>query len=443
MLLSVVVPVYEVRSYLDEAIESILATAPRPVEVIAVDDGSTDGSSEVLASLEARHPSELRVITTANAGSGAARNLAASRAQGTYLTFVDPDDVVLDGTHDRLVRSLERTGSDFAVCHFERLHPDGRRSSLGWADRVHARARERARLDDVPEIVGDVFCWNKVFRREFWQRQGIRFPEGTRYQDQPPITEAFLRAEAFDVDPRTGYLWRVREEGTSVTQGRSDLGNLQDRVTTKSATWDLVQQLGSPEVVRLFHDRVMPGDLHHYFDAVPTCDPEYWALLQAMVSDLWGRDASLADSELLPSHRVMGWLVEQDRRDDASRWWRHVQGGRGRGPLPVRPTADLTALRLDTASVEPTPVEEVPDAVARLRSDEIGWSAEITATRRRLRGTQVSGTVTIGRLGTRRPFTTRITSGRVPVVSVDVDTPYGRVTLTGPLPAPTDAHEAP
>ncbi|QBR90970.1 glycosyltransferase family 2 protein [Nocardioides euryhalodurans] len=432
MSLSVVVPVHNVAPYLAEALDSVLAQDDHLAEVIAVDDGSTDESPAILASYAERRPDLLRVITTDNAGSGAARNLAAGQAEGDYLTFVDPDDVVLPGTWGRMLELLDRTGSDFAVCHFERLHADGGRSTLRWADRVHATPRERARLDDVPEIVGDVFCWNKVFRRDFWQDHGLAFPEGTRYQDQPAVTEAFLRSTAFDVTPEVGYLWRVREDGSSVTQGRAELGNLQDRVTTKRDTWNLVRELGSPRVQEAFRDRVAPGDLHQFFAALADCDDDYWELFRSMLLELWGPEHSLARTRLLPSHRLMGWLVEQDRRADATALWGHVASATR--PLPVRPTADQQGLALDTSALF---TDAVPEDVVRLRDDEIGWDATAEEVRRGWRGHELTGTVAVRRLGAREPFRLKVRSLEAPVLTHRLDTPHGPVTLTGPVTLPT------
>jgi glycosyltransferase involved in cell wall biosynthesis len=437
MLLTVVVPVYNVATYLQEAMLSVLDSSPHPLEVIAVDDGSTDASPSILEDLRTRYPETLRVHTTKNAGSGAARNLAVSHAHGEFLTFVDPDDLVVEGAHEALVRQLQRTGSDFAVCHFERLHPDGGRSELAWATRVHAR-RERAVLDDVPEIVGDVFCWNKVFRRDFWQRHEISFPVGTRYQDQPPITEAFLAATAFDVSPEVGYLWRIRDDRSSVTQNRGDLGNLRDRADTKRQAWASVRERGSAAVQRTFHDRVMPGDLHQFFNAVPSCDDDYWELLRSMVLELWGEEHSLSETELLPSHRLMGWLVEQGRRNDAVALWERVVG-RG-GPLPVRPAADGLGLVLDTRGLLGS---DVPDQVARLREHESGWEAVAEGVRRNWRGYVLHGTLSVRRVGVRQPFRLQIRSLDDARLSVQVHTPHGPVTLSGPVSLPPNPSESP
>ncbi|HYH35489.1 MAG TPA: glycosyltransferase [Nocardioides sp.] len=431
MLLSVVVPVHNVAAYLAEALDSVLAARDQLVEVIVVDDGSTDGSPEILASYARREPELVRVVTTPTAGSGAARNLAVAQARGEFLTFVDPDDVVLPGCHERMLAQLRRSGSDFAVCHFERLQPDGSRSGLAWADRVHGVPREGARLDDVPEIIGDVFCWNKVFRRAFWQGHGLAFPEGVRYQDQPVITEAFLRATAFDVMPHVGYLWRVRDDGSSVTQGRAELGNLEDRRVTKRTSWELVRRLGSPAVAALFHDRVMPGDLHQFFNAVPDCDETYWTLLREMVLELWGPEHSLATTQLLPAQRLMGWLVEQDRREDAGALWRRVLDVSR--PLPVRPTGDRTGLAIDSTGLFDAPV---PEAVVRLRDHEIGWEATAEKVRRSRRGLEIRGTVHVRRLGAREPFQLQVPSLDDVELTLQLDTPHGPVTLAGPVTLP-------
>src|SRR3954463_5066653 len=90
-VLSVVVPVYNVADYLEECLDSLLGQSLAELEVIAVDDGSTDRSSEILRRRAAKD-ARLRVLTQANAGQGAARNRAVAEACGEFLTFCDGDD---------------------------------------------------------------------------------------------------------------------------------------------------------------------------------------------------------------------------------------------------------------------------------------------------------------------------------------------------------------
>src|SRR3954447_22785622 len=104
-VLSVVVPVYNVAPYLVDCLDSLLAQTLTNLEVIAVDDGSTDGCPEILAGYAARDP-RVRILTQPNAGQGAARNRGVASARGELLTFVDSDDVVPRRALKAMVRTL-------------------------------------------------------------------------------------------------------------------------------------------------------------------------------------------------------------------------------------------------------------------------------------------------------------------------------------------------
>ena len=109
-------------------------------------------------------------------------------------------------------------------------------------------------------MLGDVFAWNKLFRRSFWDSAGLSWPEGVRYEDQPTTTRAFL-AGTFDVLPAIVYHWRIREDGSSITQQRGSVRDLTDRWETKRMSYAAVHAAGDARVESVFVDRVLAGDL--------------------------------------------------------------------------------------------------------------------------------------------------------------------------------------
>lgn len=352
-LLSIVVPAWGTEPWLPACLDSALASTWTALEVVVVDDGSPDRCGEIAQEYAARDP-RVRVVTTPNGGLGAARNVGARHATGALLGFLDSDDVVPPDAWAVLVGSLLATGSDFAVGAVARWEA-GVLDVPGWQERLHSPARAGVVLDDHPEVLGDVFAWNKVFRRSFWDAEGLSWPERVRYEDQPTTTEAYLRGR-FDVLEDVVYHWRIRDDGSSITQQRGTVEDLRDRWATKRSSLDSVQGLGSPAVQDAFLGRVLAGDLPRYFAAVPAASSEWWDLLVAMVRDLWaGR--SLVDVRLLPRDRLVGWLVEQDRRDDAVRvvgWLATLDGpaprvGDGAGGQRLDVPADV----LDVGSVDP------------------------------------------------------------------------------------------
>jgi glycosyltransferase involved in cell wall biosynthesis len=321
-LLSVVVPAYDVAAYLPTCLDSILAQADglgrTGLEVVVVDDGSPDDVGAIAESYAARDP-RVRVVHTENRGLGAARNEGLRHVTGDLLMFADSDDAVPPGAYAALLKQLTRTGSDFVVGSLVRweVSPEGDQLvEPPWMRRLHHQRMDLV-IDDRPEILGDVFAWNKLFRTSFWRETGLTWPEGVRYEDQPTTTLAYLRARRFAIVPDVVYHWRVRSDGTSITQQRSSLQDLRDRWSTKLAALHSVEEYGAPKVTSMFRDRVLAGDLHRYFAEIPGCDDEYWELLRSGVLAIWG-SRSLTHSGLLPVDRLVGWLVEQGRRADAA-----------------------------------------------------------------------------------------------------------------------------
>jgi CDP-glycerol glycerophosphotransferase len=368
-------PVHDVEAYLPQALESVLAQTGVELDVVVVDDGSSDGSGAVADGYAARDP-RVRVVHTANRGLGAARNEGLRHVRGDLVGFADSDDVVPPGSYALLAAAAVAEGADLVTGSMARW--DGSRSvegagltELPWMRRLH-RERRTCTVDDHPEILGDVFAPNKLFRRDFWDRLDLSWPEGVRYEDQPTTTRAFVGAARFTVLPEVVYHWRVRTDGSSITQQRSSLQDLRDRWTTKRMSLATVERHASTQVRQVFVDRVLAGDLHRYFVEIPGCSDEWWELLAGGVRELWGQ-RSLVHSGLTPVHRLTGWLVEQGRRDDAAAVMEYA-AALGR-PLPrVRDAAgarlDVPPSVLDTATVDP--------AALALRDHEVGRPAPRT-----------------------------------------------------------------
>ena len=266
-------PAYDVAAYLEECLDSILGQSWTWLEVLVVDDGSTDATGDV-ADLVAEQDRRVRVLHQANAGLGAARNAGVARARGEYLAFADSDDVVLPGAYERLVGILEETGSDLAVGSVDR-DSGGPEHAMPLMQENHRTERARAALHEHPLMLADCFAWNKVFRRSFWDEAGLAFPEGVRYEDQPTLTSAFTAATRFDSVTEPVYRWRVRADGSSLTQQRADPADLSDRLLTKRWATECVRERACLHTQGVWFRRVLPVDMWEYFRAVPGCSDEY------------------------------------------------------------------------------------------------------------------------------------------------------------------------
>ena len=314
-LLSVVVPAYNVEDYLAECLRSILSQLHPDLEVVVVDDGSTDTTGQVADRFAAEDP-RVQVVHQPNAGLGAARNVGAARSTGAYLAFADSDDLVVDDAYAVLVGSLERTGSDLSIGAVQRLRGEQRFMTPLMREN-HEHSRLGVGVEEAPLVLADVFAWNKVFRRSFWDDEGLAFPEDVHYEDQPAITRALVAAQSIDVLSEPVYLWRVRSDGSSISQQRGDLRDLADRLLTKRWSTRTVRDHTSATTQEVWFGRVLPIDMWEYFRAVPGCSDDYWELLRAGTNEFWNQDTVPFERTSLPlRQRLMGWLVGQGRRAD-------------------------------------------------------------------------------------------------------------------------------
>ncbi len=222
--ISVVVPCYRVEDYLAECLTSIITQTYPHLQIIVVIDGSPDASAAIARGF-ARWDRRITVVEQGNGGLGHARNTGIAHATGDFIAFVDSDDSLPRRAYAAMVATLTETGSDFVVGNLRRR--EGARSWVPmWAEDVHREDRLRLTLDDAPEILADVFSWNKLFRRPFFEQVVTRFPEGVRYEDQEPTARAYAGARAFDVLSTPVYTWHVRDDGSSITQQKSNIRRL-------------------------------------------------------------------------------------------------------------------------------------------------------------------------------------------------------------------------
>ena len=244
--LSVVVPIYNVEPYLRECLASLAAQTLRELEVIMVDDGSTDGSA-ALADEMAAEDGRFRLVVQENQGLGPARNTGVRHATGEYLAFVDSDDVVPPRAYELLIRSLEETGSDFASGNVERLEIGGMTTQSALHRGLAAAKRTHVSRDH--RLLRDRTAWNKVFRRGFWDEHGFAFPAGW-YEDSPVMLPAHVAAASVDVIAEPVYRWRRRLD--SISEGRAGVDNLSARIAVMRGVRD-----GLPAVYHDDFDRIL------------------------------------------------------------------------------------------------------------------------------------------------------------------------------------------
>ena len=212
-LISVIVPVYNVGAYLDICLESIGRQTYRDLEILLINDGSTDDSGE-RCRLWADKDDRIRFIDKQNEGVAAARNLGVREAKGKYLAFVDPDDW-LDPTYmEKLCSRLETTGADFAECDLWRY--DNRSGKA-----IYRSCCSRAgRMYDLREHMkyGPTATYKSMSRRSLWEKYGIRMPSCAF---ESPAVYALVVALSGRVEsiPEALYYYRRFRENSLIENG--------------------------------------------------------------------------------------------------------------------------------------------------------------------------------------------------------------------------------
>lgn len=171
---SVVIPVYNSEKYLKKCIDSLLEQTLKNFEIVIVNDGSQDGSQEIIQSYMENYPGMFKVLTTENGGQGRARNLGIQMTTGEYISFVDSDDYVSAEMLQEMYNKAKSENADLVTCNYSYVDEKG---------------KEKLMIPKVPKNQRDMFIdpdvspCNKIYRGRILRNSGVKFPEGYFYED--------------------------------------------------------------------------------------------------------------------------------------------------------------------------------------------------------------------------------------------------------------------
>lgn len=209
--ISIIVPVYNVKEYLKKCVDSLIAQTFKDIEIILVDDGSTDGSSEICDEL-LKEDERIRVIHKENGGLSDARNTGIDAARGKYIGFIDSDDYVDEHMYEILYRNLKKENADISMCGMYHC----------YANKTTVKAKEGYQVMDGEEAIRmcldsrkiGATAVNRLYSVELAKK--VRFPYGKRSEDVFILVELFSRVEKVVLDLTPLYYY-VHREGTIST----------------------------------------------------------------------------------------------------------------------------------------------------------------------------------------------------------------------------------
>ena len=210
-LISVIIPVHNVNKYLKEALDSVINQTYKNLEIIIIDDGSTDGS-EVICD-EYKEDFRTKVIHQKNKGLSAARNIGLEIAKGEYIAFLDSDDAFRPNMLSTMICANEKIDADIIVCGYDTYHTEGNmgcnlkkmRKGVHYKQDILTGTKAQSML-----LTGEMNCsvWNKLFKKSLWN--DISFPVGHVYEDVHVILKLFEKSKYVLTIPQVFVIYRRR-----------------------------------------------------------------------------------------------------------------------------------------------------------------------------------------------------------------------------------------
>lgn len=217
-LISIIVPIYNVEQYLADCLDSILEQTYSNLEIILVNDGSTD-SSEIIAKEYEERDSRIQLFNKTNGGAADAKNYGLDKVTGEYLLFVDSDDLISPYHVENLLGAIRRYNVPLSMCKVTR-----KRSELEKQENSNARVIK----GDIAVLAGNLGIntdhapmdspWDKLYHKSIFNH--LRYPKGMIYEDSAIIFQILDRVEAYAIVDSIDYFYRVMDNSVT-TKGIS------------------------------------------------------------------------------------------------------------------------------------------------------------------------------------------------------------------------------
>ncbi|MCX5382464.1 CDP-glycerol glycerophosphotransferase family protein [Streptomyces sp. NBC_00083] len=315
---SVIVIVYNDADRLPTAVQSALDQTHKSVEVLIVDDCSKDRSYEVAQELQAANPGRVRAfqLPQNSGGCGAPRNHGISEALGTYVIFLDSDDVLEENACRNMVGAAERTGADLVSGLCVRVFVDSRHGkTTEWYPWLYATSRTLESITELPDLlVFDTLSTNKCYRREFLLEQNLSFPVGIHYEDLLFSAQAYVAARRIALIPNRVYSWNVVENSAekSISNRRHEIANFVHRMEIHQRIDELLEEKGYEDLKFRKDVKFLKHDLVLHLRDLPLLDTAYRHEFAELANSYLATISPLAYAEVQPIQAICAYLLGKE-----------------------------------------------------------------------------------------------------------------------------------
>ncbi len=214
---SVIVPVYNVEKYLKRCLDSLVNQTLSDIEIICVNDGSTDGSAQILEEYTQKD-NRIRIVEQINSGVSEARNVGVRQAVGEFIGYVDPDDFIEPDFYEKLYNSAKDNNCDIACASVIRENEKKKKVLIKYDKQSVAKTvKEKFELAHLPE---HCYIWNKIYNREKLLNSGITFRREMVYEDM--IYSPDVVSELGDLITVPDVWYHYWNNDTSIVKNSSD-----------------------------------------------------------------------------------------------------------------------------------------------------------------------------------------------------------------------------
>lgn len=216
---SVIVPVYNVEGYLAKCLDSLISQTLEGLEILVVNDGSTDRSGEIIQQYAGKYPGKIKAFNKDNGGLSDARNYALDRVTGDYIGFVDSDDYVEETMFQEMLELAQKHDAGMVICNIQKVDEQGQVvQKLLQIPNMPEKIKLRENLSVFSDL--SYFACNKLFKRELFQQK--RFKRSAHFEDIQLIPQLLLECDTLAQTQK--FFYNYLERSDSITKTHTERG---------------------------------------------------------------------------------------------------------------------------------------------------------------------------------------------------------------------------
>ncbi len=300
--ISVIVPVYNVEQYLKKCLDSILSQTFSNIEIICVNDGSTDKSRKILEEYK-KKDSRIIIVDKENGGLSSARNAGMKIAKGEFFSFIDSDDWVDITMLEKLYKNITVFNTDISICAVHQFDETNRKIddsnpyyTLGYFDETFTN--NIFSYKDTKPFIMDVcvMAWNKLYRRSLIDKCSAVFPDGLIFEDGPFFFTIFFQTNKVSIVRDFLYYYRINRKNSIIQKAGKKFLNVID---VAEIMYEKIKDLPDFDDIKYTFFRKKVEDFIYRFEHLK---PKYKSAFAKKLV----KESSLTDEKLFPPEMVHG-----------------------------------------------------------------------------------------------------------------------------------------